>query len=63
VLGLLALPFGVLSPFAIFSGLRSLRRIRESGGTGAFAAGLGLAGGVTGAVLLVGGIVLWLATS
>src|SRR5207253_3861218 len=32
VLGLLALPFGVFSPFAIWSGARSLRRIRASGG-------------------------------
>src|SRR2546430_12544869 len=30
VLGLLALPFGILSPFAIFAGARSLRRIRRS---------------------------------
>src|SRR3989440_12053190 len=29
VLGLLALPFGVFAPFAIWSGARSLRRIRR----------------------------------
>ena len=32
VLGLLALPFGVLAPFAIWSGIHSLRRIRASDG-------------------------------
>ena len=65
VLGLLALPFGILSPFAIFAGTRSLRRIRASGGraTGVFSAALGLAGGVLGAVLPVGGIVFWFAIS
>jgi hypothetical protein len=65
VLGLLALPFGVLSPFAIVSGIRSLRRIRGSGGTatGRFYAVVGLLGGVIGAVFLVGGVIFWLATS
>src|SRR5438093_508562 len=32
VLGLLALPFGVFAPFAIWSGARSVRRIRASRG-------------------------------
>ncbi len=65
VLGLLALPFGVLSPFAIVSGIRSLRRIQCSGGTatGRFYAAVGLLGGVMGAVFLVGGVIFWLATS
>ena len=65
VLGLLALPFGVLSPFAILTGIRSLRRIHGSGGTatGKFYATIGLLGGVIGAVFLVGGVIFWLATS
>ncbi len=65
MLGLLALPFGVLSPFAIIVGLRSLRRIRDSGGTatGSFAAAIGLSGGVVGAIFLVGGAIFWLITS
>ena len=65
VLGLLALPFGVLSPFAIIAGTRSLRRIRASGGmsTGAFSAVVGLFGGVIGAFFLVAGVIFWLATS
>jgi hypothetical protein len=65
VLGLLALPFGVLSPFAICTGIRSLRRIQGSGGTatGRFYAAVGLVGGVIGAAFLVGGVIFWLATS
>ena len=65
MLGLLALPFGILSPFAIVAGTRSLRRIRASGGTtiGAFSAFVGLAGGVMGAFFLVAGVIFWVATS
>jgi hypothetical protein len=65
VLGLLSLPFGVLSPFAIAAGWRSLRRIRGSGGTstGAFSATIGLLGGAIGAILLVAGLLAWLAAS
>ena len=62
VLGALSLPFGLLAPFAIWSGGRSLRRIRASGGqvTGAWSAGLGLAAGITGLAFGIGGIVFWL---
>jgi hypothetical protein len=62
VLGVLSLPFGILSPFAIWSAARSLRRIRASGGKlrGGASAGLGLAGGLIGATFLVAGVVFWL---
>jgi hypothetical protein len=57
VLGLLALPFGILAPFAIWSGARSLRRALS------WPAALGLAGGIAGAAFLIAGLVFWLATS
>jgi hypothetical protein len=62
VLGALSLPFGLLAPFAIWSGTRSVRRIRASGGqlTGAWRASLGVAAGLTGAAFAIGGIVFWL---
>jgi len=62
ILGLLSLPFGILSPFAIVSGSRSLRRIRTSQGTlhGSGSAVIGLLAGVTGALFLVAGIAFWL---
>lgn len=62
VLGVLSLPFGVLAPFAVWSGSRSLRRIRSSGGrvTGTWSAGLGLAAGIIGLAFGIGGIVFWL---
>ncbi len=65
VLGLLALPFGVFAPFAIFSGVRSLRRIRASGGTlrGAASATAGLIAGLTGLATLVVGTSYWLLAS
>jgi hypothetical protein len=65
VLGLLALPFGILSPFAIWTGARSWRRINGSDGklTGSGAALLGLAGGLIGALFLVAGVLLWLVVS
>jgi hypothetical protein len=57
VLGLLSLPFGILSPFAIWAASRSLRR-------GASTAGwIALAAGLTGAVFAVGGVVFWLLVS
>jgi hypothetical protein len=65
VLGLLALPFGVLSPFAIWSGARSLRRIRASGGElrgGASAVG-GLIAGVIGLLTFLVGTAYWLIAS
>jgi len=62
VLGLLSLPFGILSPFAIWSGSRSLSRIRGSQGTlhGSASAMIGLLAGLTGAMFLIGGVVFWL---
>jgi hypothetical protein len=66
VLGLLALWFGILSPFAIFSGARSLRRIWTSDGElrGAGRAAVGLIAGIVGlAVIIVGAGYWWLASS
>jgi hypothetical protein len=66
VLGLLALWFGILAPFAIFSGARSLWRIRTSEGElhGAGSAAIGLIAGIVGlAVIVVGVGYWWLASS
>lgn len=65
VLGLLALPFGLLSPFAIWSGARSLERIRRSNGglRGATRAVTGLVAGAVGFLTLVIGIAYWLISS
>jgi hypothetical protein len=62
VLGLLALPFGIVAPFAILSGTRSLRRIRASSGElhGARSAAAGLIAGVIGLLTLLAGIAYWL---
>ncbi len=62
VLGALSLPFGLLAPFAIWSGSSSLRRIRSSGGqvTGSWSAALGVAAGIVGAAFGFGGVVFWL---
>ena len=54
VLGLLSLPFRILSPFAIWWASRSLRRGPST------SAWVGLVGGLTGAAFAVGGIVFWL---
>jgi len=61
VLGLLALPFGLFAPFAIFSGARSLRRIRASGGElhGAASAIGGLVAGLIGLTTLAAGTGYW----
>jgi hypothetical protein len=65
VLGLLALPFGILSPFAIWSGGRSLLRIRGSHGElrGTRSATAGFIGGLLGLVTAVIGTVYWFASS
>jgi len=65
VLGLLALPFGVFAPFAIWSGARSLRRIRASGGSlrGATSAGGGLVAGLIGLATSLVGMSYWLVAS
>ncbi len=61
VLGLLALPFGVIAPFAVWSAAGSLRRIRASDGglRGAGSATAGLAGGLLGLLVIVVGIAYW----
>ena len=65
VLGLLALPFGVLAPFAILSGARSLWRIRTSEGElrGATSAAAGLIAGALGLAVILIGIGYWLVAS
>jgi len=65
VLGLLALPFGVLAPFAIFSGTRSLLRIRASGGElrGTSSAAAGMVAGVVALATLLFGMGYWLLAS
>jgi hypothetical protein len=65
VLGLLALPFGIFAPFAVWSGLLSLQRIRAaSGGLGGkTAAALGLAAGLLGIAAFVAGTAYWFLAS
>jgi hypothetical protein len=65
VLGLLALPFGIVSPFAMWSGARSLRRIVASGGelNGAGSAMAGLIGGALGLLTLIIGTAYWFIAS
>lgn len=61
VLGLLALPFGIVAPFAIWAGFNSLRRIRASAGalSGTGSAVAGLAGGLMGLTVVIGGTAYW----
>lgn len=54
ILGLLSLPFGVFSPFAVWSASRSLRRAPSA------SAWIGLLAGITGGAFAIGGIVFWL---
>ncbi len=65
MLGLLALPFGILAPFAIWAGMSSLRRIRASAGelSGEASAAAGLAGGLMGLVVVIGGVAYWFVAS
>lgn len=65
VLGILCLPFGILSPFAIWAGARSLQRIRASDGAlrGSSSAAVGLIGGVIGLSALVLGTAYWFLAS
>jgi hypothetical protein len=53
VLGLLALPFAVFAPFAIFSGARSLRRAPT------LRAAAGLALGVLSLAILLSAVLYW----
>ena len=65
VLGLLAMWFGIFAPPAIVIASRSLWRIRTSGGElrGTPSAVAGLAGGIIGSVVVVGGVAYWLLAS
>jgi hypothetical protein len=65
VLGLLALWFGILAPFAIFSATRSLRRIRASHGElrGATAATGGLVAGLIAFATIIAGVAYWFLAS
>jgi len=65
VLGLLAMPFGIFAPFALWSGIGSLRRIRVSDGMlrGARSAAIGIAGGILGLAVLLFGVAYWFAAS
>jgi hypothetical protein len=65
VLGLLGLPFGVFAPFAIWTGARSLRRIRAARGelSGETSALLGLAAGLLGLAALIVGTAYWFLAS
>lgn len=65
VLGLLALPFGVFAPFAIWSGARSLWRIRVSHGElrGANSATAGLVAGLLGLATFLIGTIYWFIAS
>lgn len=65
VLGVLSLPFGVFAPFAIWTAIRSLRRINESKGTtrGTWRATAGLVAGVAGLASLLIGTAYWFLAS
>jgi hypothetical protein len=65
VLGILSLPFGIFAPFAIWTAIRSLRRINESEGAtrGATRATAGLVAGVAGLASLLIGTAYWLLAS
>ncbi len=61
VLGLLGLWFGIIAPFAVWFGARSLFRIRTSDGalSGSASAGIGLAAGLIGLAATVIAIAYW----
>ena len=65
VLGLLGLPFGIFAPFAVWTGARSMRRIRAARGelTGQTSAVLGLIAGLLGVAALIVGTAYWFLTS
>jgi hypothetical protein len=65
LLGLLAMPFGIFAPFAIWAGVDCLRRIRASDGalTGAGSAAVGIAGGLLGLTVFVLGTAYWFLAS
>jgi hypothetical protein len=65
VLGLLALPFGIFAPFAIWSGARAWRRIQASEGElgGATSALAGLVAGLVALAASLAGTIYWIAAS
>lgn len=65
VLGLLALPFALFAPFAIWSGARSWQRVRASGGElrGATSAAGGLVAGLVGLATFLIWTTYWLIAS
>jgi hypothetical protein len=65
VLGVLGLPFGIFAPFAVWSGVRSLLRIRAARGElgGETSAVIGLAAGLLGVAALVAGTAYWFLAS
>lgn len=65
VLGLLGLPFGIFAPFAVYSGARSLWRIRASDGElrGGGSATIGLVAGLVGLAAFAVGTTYWFLAS
>lgn len=65
MLGLVAMWFGIFAPFAIFSSVRALRRIRASHGElrGAASATAGLVAGCIALATVLVGIAYWLIAS
>jgi hypothetical protein len=65
VLGLLSLPFGIFAPFAIWTAIRSMGRIRASNGElrGATRATAGLVAGVVGLASFLIGTAYWFVAS
>jgi hypothetical protein len=65
VLGLLAMPFGIFSPFAIWAGIRALRRVRASDGAmrGEAFAWIGVVGGFLGLAVIGIGTAYWFLAS
>jgi len=65
MLGLLGLPFGVFAPFAVWTGARSLRRIRAARGalSGETSALCGLVAGLLGLATLIAGAAYWFLAS
>jgi hypothetical protein len=65
VLGLLAMPFGIFSPFAIWAGVRALNRIRASDGAlrGKASGWIGVFGGLLGLTVIVVGTAYWFLAS
>jgi hypothetical protein len=59
------MPFGIFAPFALWAGLRSMRRIRLSDGAlkGSASAAVGIAGGVLGLAVLIFGTAYWFLSS